>query len=361
MADFINFEAEADFCQDTAEDVGDEVSDFSDVGSENSFIDDQDVNTDANFYRRFENVENNIEQVLKDAYNEGLEDIENFDEISNLCEGSEEESEIDNYKNFEVDIQKFNETLFPRVDAEDQKVHNQFSYAIFYALRFDKTGFKDQCNKKEFEKSIDKGLIEKLIDKFEFIIDLQKFQNMCYEINSILSKYSYFLRVFELKNKYRRFSVKDKNKQKIVKKLSSCLIEKYSGFRVISIEFERKQRKLFKPIDIIYKPTKSIEIERLCHFSDDISKAYSSLHSVGEKITRAHKRYQCYYCNKFFNQEMRQKRHMANCSVRPGIVYNFNNQNSISYQDNFRAKGDVPFVIYFDLETTAPTDNRLDP
>ena len=122
MADFINFEAEADFCQDA--DVGDEVSDFSDVGSENSFIDDQDVNTDANFYRRFENVENNIEQVLKDAYNEGLEDIENFDEISNLCEGSEEEFEIDNYKDFKVDIQKFNETLFPRVDTEDQNVHN---------------------------------------------------------------------------------------------------------------------------------------------------------------------------------------------------------------------------------------------
>ena len=67
-----------------------------------------------------------------------------------------------------------------------------------YALRFDKTGFKDQCHKKEFEKSIDKslieklikestdkGVIEKLIHKFKFIIDLQKFQNMCYETNSI--------------------------------------------------------------------------------------------------------------------------------------------------------------------------------
>ena len=64
MADVINFEAEEDFCQDTAEDVGDEVNDFSDVGSENSFIDDQDVITDTNFYRNFENVENNIEQVL---------------------------------------------------------------------------------------------------------------------------------------------------------------------------------------------------------------------------------------------------------------------------------------------------------
>ena len=33
----------------------------------------------------------------------------------------------------------------------------------------------------------------------------------------------------------------------------------------------------------------------------------------------------------------------------------------ISYEDNFHAKGDVPFVIYFDFETTAPTDNCLDP
>ena len=147
MADFINFGAEADFCQDTAEDVGAEVNDFSDVGSENSFIDDQDVITDTNFYRNFENVENNIEQVLKDAYNDELKDIENFDEISNLCEDSGEESEIENYKHFEVDIQKLNETLFPRVDAEDQKVRNQFSCAILYALRFDKTGFKDQCDK----------------------------------------------------------------------------------------------------------------------------------------------------------------------------------------------------------------------
>ena len=53
---------------------------------------------------------------------------------------------------------------------------------------------------------------------------------------------------------------------------------------------------------------------------------------------------------------MRQKRHMANCSGKPGVVYNFSNQNLISH-----AKEDVPFVIYFDFETTAPTDNCLDP
>ena len=119
---------------------------------------------------------------------------------------------------------------------------------------------------------------------------------------------------------------------------------------------------MFKPIDIVYKPLKRIEIEPLCYFSDDISKAYSSLHSKEKKgMSRMHKYYQCYYCNKFFILETRRKRHMENCSGRPGVVYNFNNQNLISYQDNFHAKGDVPFVIYFDFETTAPTDNCLDP
>ena len=40
---------------------------------------------------------------------------------------------------------------------------------------------------------------------------------------------------------------------------------------------------MFKPIDIIDKPTTRIEIEPLCYFSDDISKVYSSLHSKEKK------------------------------------------------------------------------------
>ena len=78
-------------------------------------------------------------------------------------------------------------------------------------------------------------------------------------------------------------------------------------------------------------------------------------------MQRAHKVYQCYYCNKFFIRLERQERHNKNCSGIPGIVYNFNNQNLISYQDNFNAKGDVPFVTNFDFETTAPTFNLADP
>ena len=153
--------------------------------------------------------------------------------------------------------------------------------------------------------------------------------------------------------------MKKPKKQNIFRQLSS--LEKYNGFQVISIEYARKQRKKIKPINIIYKPAKRIEIEPLCYFSDDISKAYTNLYSKPNQIRRSHQCYQCYYCNKFFNRANKHQSHIDNCSGAPGEVYNFNNQNLISNQDNFRTKSDIPFVIYFDFTTTAPTDNCLDP
>ena len=91
-------------------------------------------------------------------------------------------------------------------------------------------------------------------------------------------------------------------------------------------------------------------------FSTDLSKAYSSYYLAGEKkgLKWAHRVYQCYYCNKFFNNSNKQKRHTKNCSGIPGIVYNFNNQILISYQDNFNAKGDVPFVVTSILKLLLP-------
>ena len=103
---------------------------------------------------------------------------------------------------------------------------------------------------------------------------MQKFNNNCYEINYLLSKYNYFLRLFELKSKFQHLTMKDEKKQNIVRQISSCLTEKYNGFHATSTEFARKERKIFKPIDIIYKPTKNREICPLCYYTEDISKAY---------------------------------------------------------------------------------------
>ena len=47
---------------------------------------------------------------------------------------------------------------------------------------------------------------------------------------------------------------------------------------------------------------------------------------------------------------------MSVCSGKPGVVYNFCTQNLVSFEDNFGSKGDLPFSIYFDFETTSSTD-----
>ena len=69
------------------------------------------------------NLEAEAEHIEGDG---GLKDLDNFDEISNLCYGSEEDLEIDDFKNSEVDIKKFEDTLFPKVDKESQKFTIKF-------------------------------------------------------------------------------------------------------------------------------------------------------------------------------------------------------------------------------------------
>ena len=83
---------------------------------------------------------------------------------------------------------------------------------------------------------IDENLIDQLDEvKYEFILDLQKFNNNSYEINYVLSKCNYFLRLFQLKNKFRHLTMKEPKKQNNVRPISSCVTEKYNGFQTISI------------------------------------------------------------------------------------------------------------------------------
>ena len=55
-----------------------------------------------------------------------LEDIEYFNEISNLCDGSDSEIQIDEFQSSEIDITKIKETLFSRVDEAQEKLKINF-------------------------------------------------------------------------------------------------------------------------------------------------------------------------------------------------------------------------------------------
>ena len=56
--------------------------------------------------------------------------------------------------------------------------------------------------------------------------------------------------------------------------------------------------------------------------------------------------------NLFAKNDKKIKKHIQVCAVKEGITYCFNNGEIISFKDNFKYLGDVPFTVYFDFETT---------
>lgn len=48
---------------------------------------------------------------------------------------------------------------------------------------------------------------------------------------------------------------------------------------------------------------------------------------------------------KILHGQKDKQKHMENCSGIPGVIYNFDNQNLITFEDNFGSKDNLPFVI----------------
>ena len=124
MAEFIEFEVGVE--EDIEEEEDDKVSDDSDLDSLSSFIDNKEKDNDVSFYCSFNNVETDIEETLKAEYEKGLYNIQNFDEISNLCESSENEPEIDDFNRSSEKVKNFSESLLPQSNSDEETVHNNF-------------------------------------------------------------------------------------------------------------------------------------------------------------------------------------------------------------------------------------------
>lgn len=52
---------------------------------------------------------------------------------------------------------------------------------------------------------------------------------------------------------------------------------------------------------------------------------------------------------------------MENCTGLPGLIYQFDSQNLVTFEDNLKYKSDMLVVAYINFETTTPTDSCLDP
>ena len=208
MVDFVDFETTVQSSDDYEvvrnEDLQEQVSDCSDL---ESFIDDNETEeeNDRSFYQHFNNVNKSIDETLAEDYNKSIADIENFNDFSNFCEISEEEGEIDHFKDSGKRIQKFEGTIFLSSDDEDL---NSFINAILFALRFNISQKSNVCDEAELKVCESEKVFFRL-DKDKYKIDNQKFNTQCIEVNQMLSEHGYFMRVFELKNKFRQLIFKN--------------------------------------------------------------------------------------------------------------------------------------------------------
>ena len=92
-----------------------------------------------------------------------------------------------------------------------------------------------------------------------------------------------FLRVYEIKDKFRYLIKEDSEKKKVMRDLSSCITERFNGFSVVKLELDSELRREMPPIGILYRPVrKRVNIDWF--FTTEINLAYRTSFSAGEKI-----------------------------------------------------------------------------
>ena len=153
---------------------------------------------------------------------------------------------------------------------------------------------------------------------------------------------------------------RDSKKKAVLRDLSSCIVEKFNGFNIACVEFSKKLRQPFRPIDIIYKLVKRSDEIINCFFSEKLQIAFRASFNEGTKIKHCSAWRSC-FCSNYYSRKDKFDRNFKNCTGRPSYVYNFKTQNLLTFEENLKYKGDIPLVANIDFETIAPTDKCIDP
>ena len=193
MADFLLTEAIDD---DEAIDEGN-ISENMTISDE-EFIDGSEINESITDHYGFTNVSRNYTEAVKDSFS----DFDFDQEPNNYCNENEiHDLKIDNFKDYKSKIENFVKTL-----CNPQGLNNvdSFFYAILFAIRYRLYGKVEPCDDEQLK-------IEKSFMKLN--LDILHFENQCLKINQILNKNNLFLRIFELKEKFRCLIKQDSEKK----------------------------------------------------------------------------------------------------------------------------------------------------
>ena len=178
--------------------------------SDNEFIDDTEFDESNADYYAFTNVTRDYNDAVEDS----LSDFDYDQEPDNYYDDNEVDLPIDEFKDYKKKIDSFKETL---INPQDENNPDSFFYAILYTIRYILTQKSEPCVDDD-EIKVDIGAeifgeMYQLKDKLRLDLDILNFENQCFQVNRILNKNNFFLRVFELKEKFRAFIKQDSKKK----------------------------------------------------------------------------------------------------------------------------------------------------
>ena len=79
--------------------------------------------------------------------------------------------------------------------------------------------------------------------------------------------------------------------------------------------------------------------------TDSIHLAFPTTLGVGKNKPLEHTcTYQCHGCLFFFTAKNKYQNYLKNSAKMPNVIYKFENQNLVTFEDNFKYLGDLPFV-----------------
>ena len=275
--------------------------------SDNDFIDDTEIDESVEDHYAFTNVNRNYADAVYDSFS----DFDFDQEPNNYCNENEVcNLPVDEFKDYKQKTDLFIGTL---INPQGSNNKDSFFYSILYTVRYFLTQKMEPCtNEDELRLDVTAEIFDQIYplkENMRLDLDILNFEKQCFQINHILNKNNFFLRVFELKEKFRCLIKQDAERKNVIRELSSCIFEKFNSFNIVRLEFDKKLRQKMLSIDIVYKPVKK-ETENIeCFFSRRINMAYSTTFNKNEKI-RHETAFQCYFCSNFYGRKDKFDRHI---------------------------------------------------
>ena len=169
------------------------------------------------------------------------------------------------------------------------------------------------------------------------------FEKQCFPTNKFLLQEKFFFRVYKLKKKVMYLMHTSSQGNTIIGDLSCCINDK--GSHIVRTKTESKIRELYSPIDIIYDTVKHCKIKSNWFFSTKKHLVYRSTYNKDKVKTK-------------IKQIMPINATIVPITIHKKIQfrYNFDTQNLVTFEDNLKYKGNMPFVAYCNFEAPGPID-----